>query len=171
MDIRKEILKEHSKTQCDKITRYVGSNVVRFNELMAIYFDGPQVVTQRAAWPVSRCIENHPQLIKPHLSKMLNFLQQPGIHDAVKRGTMRCLLFVDVPKKYHGKLVQHCFDFIENKSEAVAIKVFSMMVLSSIIKDEPDLKKELRIIIEDQMPYATAAFRSRGRKVLKELDR
>lgn len=170
MDIRKEILKEHSKTQCDKICRYVGNNPGRFNDLIVIYFDGPKVVTQRAAWPVSRCIENHPELIKPHLNKMLDFTQQPGVHDAVKRGTMRCLQFVEVPKKYHGKLVQICFDFVESKSEAVAIKVFAMIVLCKIIKDEPDLKKELRIIIEDQMPYGSGAFRSRGRKVLKELD-
>lgn len=170
MDIRKEILKEHSKTQRDKISNYVGTSAARFAELIEVYFEGPYRVTQRASWPISHCIENHPELIKPHLKKMLDFLQKPGIHDAVKRGTVRFLQFIDIPKKLHGRVAQICFDYLQSKHEPVAIKACSMTVLSRIIKDEPDLKKELRIIIEDQMPYASAGFLSRGRKVLKELD-
>jgi len=33
-----------------------------------------------------------------------------------------------------------------------------MTVLLNIVKKEPDLKKELKILIEDQLPYASAGF-------------
>jgi len=171
MDIRKAVLKEHSRTQMLKVIHYVGSSPLRFKELIHIYFEGPYRVTQRAAWPLSYCIERHPDLIKPHLKKALAFLEKPGIHDAVKRNTMRFLQFVDLPKKYHGHVARLCFDFLQSKKEAVAIKVFSMTVLSRIIKDEPDLKKELKIILEDQQPYASPGFLSRSKKVLRELEK
>jgi hypothetical protein len=55
--------------------------------------------------------------------------------------------------------------------EPIAVRVFSMSVLANITRHEPDLKKELRIIIEDQLPFASAGFRARAKKVLKELEK
>jgi hypothetical protein len=44
-----------------------------------------------------------------------------------------------------------------------------MTVLANIIDDQPDMKKELKLILEDQLPYGSAAFKSRGNKVLKKI--
>ena len=41
MDLAKEILKEHSKTQCRKIVAYIGKNPSRFKKLVQIYLAGP----------------------------------------------------------------------------------------------------------------------------------
>jgi hypothetical protein len=37
----------------------------------------------------------------------------------------------------------------------------------NITKDEPGLKDELRVLIKEQMDIESAAFRSRGNKILK----
>ena len=81
MDLQKEILKEHSKAQAHKLAGYVGNNPSRFKFLVEVYLAGPYRVTQRAAWPLSICAERHPDLIIPHLKKLLNFLSKPCIHD------------------------------------------------------------------------------------------
>jgi hypothetical protein len=44
-----------------------------------------------------------------------------------------------------------------------------MTVLSRIAAFHPELKNELRIIIEDTLPFASAAFISRAKKVLPQL--
>jgi hypothetical protein len=44
-----------------------------------------------------------------------------------------------------------------------------MTVLANLAKKLPELKNELVPLIEDQMPFGSAGFISRGRKVLKEL--
>jgi len=44
-----------------------------------------------------------------------------------------------------------------------------MTVLHQLIQTIPDLKKELKIILEDQLPYASPAFTVRARKILKQL--
>lgn len=166
MDLRKEIRKEHSKSQTAKLVTYVGNNTKRFSELFTIYLEGPYVVTQRAIWSIAICVENHPELIKPHLLKALSMLKKPGIHPAVKRNTLRFLQFIELPKKLHGTVVNFCFQFLQDTKEPVAVKAFSITVLTKIICDEPELQRELRLILEDQMPYASPAFTSRARKVL-----
>jgi hypothetical protein len=103
MSLINEILKEHSKSQKDKIVNYVNNDPKRFADLVAVFLAGPYRVTQRAAWPMSYCVENYPTLIKPHLKKIIDFLGKPGEHDAVKRNILRVLQFIPIPKSQQGQ--------------------------------------------------------------------
>jgi hypothetical protein len=169
MDLRKELLKAHNRTQALRIVRYVGKDTARFKSLVDVYLEGPYRVTQRASWPLGICVENYPPMVKPHLKRLLDFLKRPGTHDAVRRNTMRLLQYAEIPKRNHGQVVNVCFEYLQQKNIAVAIKVFAMSVLRKIIDDQPELLQELKVILEDQFPFATAAFRSRARKVLKSI--
>jgi hypothetical protein len=169
MDIRKEILKEHSMTYRNRVIAYVGSDKKRFADLIEVYLAGPYRVTQRASWPISYCVEQHPELIVPHFKKLLAFVLKPGVHVAVKRNTMRLLQFVDIPKKYQGQVAEIAFRFLNDKKETIAVQVFAMTVLANLAKSQPDLANELCTIIEDRLPYGSAGFRSRGSKLLKTL--
>jgi hypothetical protein len=171
MEIKKTLLKDHSKEITDSIVKYIGRNNSRFAELVKVYLAGPYRVSQRAAWPLSYCIMAHPQLIDGHLSKILKFVKKPGNHESVKRNTVRLLQFIEIPKRFHGQVVDLCFGYLTDPKEAIATKVFSMTVLASLVGGIPELKKELKIVIEDQMPYGSAGFISRGKKVLKELSK
>jgi hypothetical protein len=132
MNLVKALLKEHSKAQCNRIVEYIGTNEVRFEELVELFLSGPYRVTQRAAWPLSYCAEHHPELIKPHLKKLIHNLNRPGLHDAVKRNTIRFLQFISIPKSLQGVTAQVCFNLLQNPTEAIAVRVFSMTVLSNI---------------------------------------
>ncbi len=169
MNLKEVILKEHSKSNCTRIAKYIGNNPSRFSKLVEVFLAGPYRVTQRGAWPLSVCVEQNPKLIQPHLNKVLIYIKQPNIHDAVKRNVVRLLQFIQIPKSLQGKAANICFDLFRNYNEPVAVRVFSMTVLANLAKELPELKNELVPLIEDQMPFGSAGFISRGRKLLKEL--
>lgn len=110
MNLVKFLLKEHSKATTAKIVKYVNGNPARFQELVDVYLKGPGQITQRAAWPLSYCVEHNPELIYPHLSKILKFLHKPENHDAVKRNTIRLLQYVNIPTRMQGNVATICFD-------------------------------------------------------------
>jgi len=168
MDLKAAILKEHSKAQCERIVKYIGHNPERFAELMKLFFEGEYRVTQRAAWPMSYCVENHPELIRPYFKKMLDNLDKKGLHDAVIRNTMRILQNLEIPAKYRGKLMDDCFRFVQSNDIPVAIKVFSLTVLQNLSKQYPDIKNEIKLLIEERWSLETAAFHSRAKKILKD---
>jgi hypothetical protein len=170
MNLEKEILKEHSKAQRDRIVRYVGHDAARFATLLELFLKGDYRVTQRASWPLGIVGEHHPTLLAPHLRKIITNLDKAGLPDAVKRNTIRMLLYSGIPKSLEGKLTDRCFTFLQDPKESIVVHVFAMMMLSRIVKKEPDLKNELRIIIEDKLQYGSPAFRSRGLKTLRELN-
>jgi hypothetical protein len=62
-----------------------------------------------------------------------------------------------------------CFEYIENPKEAVAIKAFSLTILSRLAKKYPEIISEIKLLIKEQAPVQTAAFTSRAKKILKEL--
>jgi hypothetical protein len=169
MDLKKRLDLGQNKLQTCEIVDYVNGNPNRFKELVEIYLKGPFRITQRAAWPLSIAVEKWPYLIDPHLKNILKLVRKPEVHDAVKRNTMRLLQFIEIPKRLHGDVADLCFMYLQNPKVGVAIRVFSMTVLHKIVQDQPDLKKELKIILEDQLPYGTAAFKSRAVKVLRSL--
>lgn len=169
MDLVKEILKEHSKSQTDKIVRYVGEDPQRFEELVKVFRNGPYRVTQRAAWPLSICVEHWPELARPQLKYLVKELQQPNIHNAVKRNIMRLLQYAELPNRSQGKIADLCFKFLTDKTEAIAVQVFAMTVLERIAVDKPEIGRELRMIIQDHLPFASPGYLSRARKTLKNL--
>jgi len=169
MDLLKTIEKEHSKTQCEKIVRYVGGDKERFSELMQLFLKGEYRVTQRSGWPLSICVEKHPELITPYFKQILPLLKKPGVHNAVVRNIVRLLQYVSIPKRYHGELMNTCFDFVADHETLPAIKAFSLTILENLSVVYPDIRSELKLIIEERWPHETPAFKSRARKILKTM--
>ena len=120
MNLREEILKEHSKAQCNKIVEWVGADQKRFDILFHLFLNDEYQVTQRAAWPLSYCVSAHPHFINKKFADLINNLSRPDIHHAVKRNTLRILQDIDIPDKYQGKVMNVCFNYLASPNEPVA---------------------------------------------------
>jgi hypothetical protein len=169
MKLREQILKEHSKANCDAIVQWIGNSQQRFDQLFDLFLKDEYRVVQRAAWPLSYAVMAHPEFIKKHFSKLLKNLDKPGIHNSVKRNTVRLMQDIQIPEKFHGQVMNICFDFISSPDEAVAVKAFALTILENLSKKYPEIRSELKTIIEDRWDYESAAFRARGKKILKGL--
>lgn len=166
MNIRDALLEVHSKAQAEKICLYVGDDPVKFAELMKLMMGPVYRLTQRAAWPVSYCIERHPRLIEPYWSKLAHQLEREDAHVAVRRNVARLLQFVEIPRRYRGRIFEACYDLLNDPAQPVAVRCFSMSVAANIAKDSPELIDELRLVATKYPQLATAGFRARSRRVL-----
>jgi hypothetical protein len=167
MNLEKAILEEHSKKQCNKIVKWVGSSQEKFNELFHLFLNGEYRITQRAAWPLSYCVIKYPALMNNSYEKLINNLKKPNLHDSIKRNTVRLLQAVDIPGKYEGAVMEICFKYLESPKEAVAIKAFSIAVLGNLAKKYPEIIPEIKLMIEEQLPHQSAAFKSRAKLFMK----
>ena len=165
MNLREEILKEHSKKQCTNIVHWVGDDQQRFDELFRLFIKDNYRVVQRAAWPLSYCVKANPHFIKSNFGKLILNLQQLKLHNAIKRNTIRLLQWVDIPKKFQGAVMELCFMYLQSPEEPVAVKIFSMSVLKTLSEKYPEIVPELQMVIREQLPRQTAGFRSRANKI------
>lgn len=170
MDIASTLMKEHSKAQTMKVVKYVGADKNRFKELMQIFFKNEYRLQQRSAWPVSYCAEYHPELVMPYLGKMIEVLTRNDVHPSLKRNVVRVLQMIDIPEKHMGKAADYCFRLLNSPAEPIAVKAFSITVLTNIALKHPDLKHELISAAEHELGLNPApALNVRVRDMRKAL--
>jgi len=168
--IKEEILQEHSKSQMLRIVNFIGNDQKLFDELFQLVISGETKVSQRGSWPMRYCVEAHPELIVPHLGKLIENLHKP-VHIAVKRNSLSILEHIEIPEEYFGVVADICFEWLDSSLQPVAIRAISMSILFNICKKIPELANELKLIIEEHMPYGTGGFVARGRKVLAGIEK
>jgi hypothetical protein len=169
VNLEREILKADFKDQAVFVANAIGGDEDMFAELMRLFFSNDIKTCQRAAWIVSHCAERNSWQIIPYIDKLVKNMYN-DITDATKRNTVRVLQFVDIPEELWGEIIEICFKYLVGK-EAVAIKVFSMTILYNLSLKVPEITNELKVTIEDQLPYGSAGFKSRGKKVLQQISK
>src|SRR5437763_7679894 len=167
MNIREALLAEHSKQQTMKIVSFIGDDRKRFAELMSVFFAGPYRVTQRAAWPISYCIEYHPEFVKPYFGRLISLLEVLDGHNAVRRNVARLMQFVDIPPKYKSRIFEACSTLVDDPHQPVAVRVFAMTVAAKAAEGHSELARELALVIGKYTEKGSPGFNARARKVLK----
>ena len=170
MELESEIKILRSKHQVERLIRWIGKDSKRFAQLMKLFLYDDQDISRRAAWVVGHCCECHPELAKPWLKTMIKKIQEPSVDSAIQRSVLRVLQFVEIPRSLKGTVVNICFNFISDTKTAIAPQAFAMTVLANIAKKEPDLMKELKVLVHQMLPYGTPAFQARAKNIFNDLD-
>ena len=171
MNLREEILREHSKEHALQIADYACESKQNFKELIRCFLDDEYRLAQRAAWSVSWAARKKPGMVMPHIKDLVAVLKRKNVHDAVIRNAVRVLQEIEIPQKFQGEVMDACFHFLESPTTPVAVKAFSLTTLSNLLKSYPEIKSELKLIIEERWEHETAAFRSRAKKILSQMEK
>ena len=126
---------------------------------------------QTARWVLDDVLRKNPESLKPYFKRMLIMLDKPGCPPGIKRNVMRLFSLAGLPSSVKGQAFDKASKLFAEHSEPIAVKVFAMTVMANVALEEPELKSEVIIAIEQQLPYGSPAFRSRGFKLLRVLKR
>lgn len=157
--------KEHIKTAAD----YAAAAPAHFSALITCFLSDEYRLVQRAAGALSHAARLQPSLITPYLPQIVAQLQRKNAPDAVVRNCARILEETDLPVALHGEVMNTCFELVTTPATAAAIKAFSLTILYNLSLHYPEIGSELQVVIEEQWETETAAFRSRGKKILEKL--
>lgn len=169
MNIKEALLEDkiQSRAKALQVAEYACSSAKHFKELVQCFLTNEYRLAQRAAWSVSWAAKRKPEMVQPYIKDLVEQLERADVHAAVIRNSVRVLEITDIPEALHGDVMNACFNFIEKPSTPVAIKAFSLTTLYNLSKIYPDIKQELKLIIEERWNEETPAFKSRGKKILQ----
>lgn len=168
MDLREALLAEHSKDQAQRICNWVGDDSKRFAELIKLMTGPVYRVSQRAAWPVNLCAEQHPALLIPHFNLLIKQLERNDSHPAVRRNVARMFQFVEIPNRFKGRVFNACYNLLNDSGQPVAVRVFSMTAAARIANDNKELIRELKLAAEQFPSLMTPALRSRMQRIFEK---
>ncbi len=169
MGIQSLLAATHSKANTLRIIAYIGYDSDLFEELLVIFLGDDEELARRAAWVFSELAPRFPEKCYEHWAALLTLVSRKDAHDAIKRGFFRALQDLETPEAFLGNTVQLCFEQLLNRQAAIAIRVFAMTSLVNMAQGLPELKPEIRLLLEDELPFGSAGFISRAKRELGRL--
>lgn len=148
---------------------YAISSPAKFAALMECFLSKEYRLVQRAAGALNHAARLKPELLPPWIPVIAEQLLQKNAPDVVVRNSVRILENCELPEELHGPLMQTCFEWVAAPGTAIAIKAFALTMLYRLSLIYPDIQPELLLLIEEQWETATAAFRSRAKKIILQL--
>ena len=151
----------------NRIVAYVGEDSQKWKALMSLFLDHKWHwrYNQRAAWSIGVLGRRYPKMIQPYHDRLVETLSNPS-HDAQIRNIIRIYEDIAIPESIEGHLYEKCYSFLNNPQNAIAIRCFSMTVMSKIAEKYPDLRPELVAEIEEHLPHGSSGFKNRGQKIV-----
>jgi hypothetical protein len=169
MDFRSLLTEIPSGFGKDLYIREVGRSASHFKSLLKLSLHEKDPLAWRAAWILDRSDEKHPGLAVPHFPEIMRRL--PGIRSTgVIRSLLRMLSRYEIPENDQGVLVDLCFGYMTSALYPVAVKVHAMQIIYNHVLLYPELKGELRTVIEDQIAHNSVGFKSRGMRIIRHLE-
>lgn len=171
MNIRLELEQELSEIQIIKITEYACSTPTRFRKLMDCFFDPYHRMVLAASWILTKALELHEEMLAPYIPNLVEQITDPKNAKHLIRNSLRILERIQIPEPFHGVIMNTCFEFIQNPKTEIAIKAYSLTIIYQLSLVYPEIQEELKCIIEEQWDHETPAFKSRGRKILAQINK
>ena len=171
MNLREELLREHSARQTRNLTDYACAHPSSLAELLQLFWYGTERERQLAADVLGWVGERRPKWLVPHLPGLLAAAQPgTGQHPAVRRAVARVLQYVLVPAEWQALAFDTCLAMLRNPTEPVAIRAYALTAAARLAAPFPELKAELTASIEFVLSTtASAALHSRAARALPEL--
>lgn len=170
MNLNKLLANRPTKTETQELAKIISQDADLFDELIQLFIAHSAARTSvYIGMLLVHIVDTNPDLLIPYLGQLVANLKNEKLTDATKRGTVRCLQSVDIPKYLWGDTLDICFTYLSSPQESIAVRTFSMTVLWNICKKETVLLSELRMTIEDWIDYDSKGFQSRAKKILKSI--
>ncbi len=139
-----------------------------FDQLYGYIFSGEHRLAWRSCWIIDSASEDHPELLAGKLPKVISALISTN-DGSLKRHFTRILCRYQLPDEYLGVIIDRCFELM-TPAEPAAVRVNAMQLLYNISQQAPDLKGELRSVIETLMEEGgSAGFLNRCGRLLRQL--
>ena len=171
MNLREELLREHSARQTRRLTDYACAHPTALAKLLQLFWYGADRERQLAADVLGWVGERRPKWLVPHLPGLLAAAQpSPGQHPAVRRAVARMLQFVPVPEEWQALAFDICLALLRAPREPVAIRVYALTAATRLVGFYPELAAEVVMAAETALTTSTsAALHSRAARELPKL--
>ena len=171
MDYRSSLLHDWSKPNIQRIADHVGGDPKRFAVLMEMLLHGTPREAQMASWSMTIACEAQPELGGPWVKRMLDLLGRP-VHPSVHRNMIRAMQFCSLPEALHGAITDRMFTIMQDPSQAIASRAFSITVGLRMVIQYPDLASEFKLLLEEILRVAPEpSVRARARQAFRVLKR
>ena len=162
----------------DRVADFVLNDTLHFAELISIAFQTTSKIHIKAAWILELVCEQQLHLLIPHLNFFTENLKNV-CHDSAIRPLSKICNFLAIAytskkdtdfknfihKNHINTIIETGFDWMIGNTK-VATKAYTMNTLFLFGKKYDWVHQELKLLLEQQIPTESAAYKARGKITL-----
>ncbi|MBO7433913.1 MAG: hypothetical protein J6U13_09215 [Salinivirgaceae bacterium] len=139
---------EASRANTDLVVAWTMADSRRLADLAEAALNGDVPVGPRAMWALSIVAERDSQSLQPFLPEMVKTLPQMS-HTGMRRLVCKILMLCKLPTEFDGPIIDFCFRMLEQPDEPIGVKGNCMSLIAQRLHLYPELKPELKAIVDD----------------------
>ncbi len=161
--ITAETLRTSSRALIDEVVAEVCADPKKFRQLWSLATgDDDGRIRMRAAWAMDHAAKIEPGLAMPYRQRIIAHLPEAKV-DGVRRGFLHILTRIPIQPSQAGALLDLALGHLADPGEAKAIRFYSLQICEQLACGDPDLSRELALVLEETMRHETGWFRKRCR--------
>jgi hypothetical protein len=164
LNIEKLLMREMSRNNTNDVVQLLIKNPDNIHSIVDLSMQHDNKLSMRASW----ALEILSVKLQNPLEKYIEYfiLELPNIKiEGTLRTLTKVLMLHNIPEESEGLLFDFCMQKIESSKSSVAVKANCISLIFGILPKYPDLKNEVFVLIEKQIPYNSSAFKSRFYKL------
>lgn len=158
--------KHLDKEQVEQIAVSATRSEIDFRHLLKLMSSQNLTLGKRAAWCFSLAAKLKPGWTDSCQAELVALLDMENPQDAVLRNTLRILRDCTLHPDLYDKTAYYCFELVQDPGKAIAIRAFALHILGQIGRAVPEIRPEVRAIIEYHFEDGAAGLTSAARNVL-----
>lgn len=170
-------IKNAKRVYRNAATDFVIHQPETFSFLLELIFKNQSKTAIKSAWVLELVCQKNILLIKEHLDFFINNINTITDESALRPISKTCSFIVNAYQNNKLELtnnqkeiiIETNFDWVITKHK-VATKVFAMETLYLLGKEYNWVHTELKLILEKNTSTESAAYQSRSKKILKQLN-
>lgn len=170
MDFRSLLADTPSGIEKDLLIGEVIKSESHFTALLQLALCEKDPLAWRASWVLDGSDERKHGLARKHIPQIVQALPQLESKGSL-RSLLRMLTRYNIPEDEQGLLIDLCFTYLVSEQFPVAVKAHAMLIIYNHVLLYPELKNELIAVIEDQEDNNSVGFKSRGRNLIKQMEK
>jgi hypothetical protein len=166
-ELRIAFKEDASDVSLRKWGTYICANDIPLSTLLEL-LDDDRFTTSRFLWMTGGIVEIDPERVKPvvpYFFEKRTVVTVPNYD----RSLAKFLWLAGVPEEIEAEAIDALFRWILDPKVITTTKTYAALALQKLVSKHPDLKNELKLVLEDQLDKNGVSFQKRVGKILREL--
>jgi hypothetical protein len=155
----------------DANLRQWGAQIVQQNlalvDLITLIHAEKKVAT-RFSWMLGGIVERDPERVRPVIPYLFRQRKEILIHN-FERSLAKFFALAGIPEEIEGEAVEALFQWLMDPKVLLSTRTFAMAALDKLCHKHPELKNELKIVLEELIQHNEGSLEKKARKILQAL--
>lgn len=125
-------------------------------------------VSMRFIWLIGVLCELKPEIVKPAIPYFFSVKNDVKFSN-YDRSLAKMFSLCGIPKELEAEAVDMLFNWILDPAILVSTKNYSVDALLKFSENYPEIKNELKIVIEDQLSKNSVSFDKHAKRILEKI--